>query len=535
MNAIRQHIIHRQIIEVDISKGRSVAVLQDRIRNTWYDRLLPALENLLTALAGEEAIIRIDRLTVDLGEVNEEKLEQQLTTKAIDSIRLQLEEKLRFDTAASDDLRVVPIRKADTDILLHFLANGRLPWWSPVKDLDRLAAAIIEGGTPAAGFAERLFAVIAEPAILRRLRFQFPGKFLCFLAARCIPGFDERSEADPAEALAAYSRRKFTDRQAGYDGDWAGAAQADQETSLPAEGLIGKRLDRGSEPPEAGVVSPNKAPDRVPDGAVASEEAHGDENAVDPMEMAAQPGERTPDAGVGSVNGAGLRDVLPGETQTNDAPAGTLLSGAELFTSSDGSTKGLPSEASAEREGCDSGGANSRKKEKQPIDNGAIYIELAGLVILHPFIRPFFDALGLTEERKFKDETSLHKAVHLLGFLATGETDLQEQRLLLPKLFCGMPLTAPIERTGITTEIEIAEAENLLTHTIAHWKALKNSSAAALREGFLLREGKLTQTDNGWQLDVEKKTLDVLMGSMPWGVSVVKFPWMGSLLFVNWG
>jgi hypothetical protein len=112
---------------------------------------------------------------------------------------------------------------------------------------------------------------------------------------------------------------------------------------------------------------------------------------------------------------------------------------------------------------------------------------------------------------------------------------MQEQRLILPKLLCGMALTDPIERAGIITEEDTAEAENLLTAIISHWKALKNASPAALREAFLQREGRLTQLENGWQLDVEKKTLDILMGSMPWGISVVKYPWMKALLFVNWG
>jgi len=55
-----------------------------------------------------------------------------------------------------------------------------------------------------------------------------------------------------------------------------------------------------------------------------------------------------------------------------------------------------------------------------------------------------------------------------------------------------------------------------------------------LRESFLKRDGILTQKENGWLLQVERKTLDILIDSIPWGYSTVSFSWNEYLIFVEW-
>jgi len=55
-----------------------------------------------------------------------------------------------------------------------------------------------------------------------------------------------------------------------------------------------------------------------------------------------------------------------------------------------------------------------------------------------------------------------------------------------------------------------------------------------LRESFLKRDGILTLKENGWLLQVERKTLDVLIDSIPWGYSTIAFSWNERLIFVEW-
>ncbi|NCG26197.1 MAG: hypothetical protein GWP42_01465, partial [Verrucomicrobiales bacterium] len=56
----------------------------------------------------------------------------------------------------------------------------------------------------------------------------------------------------------------------------------------------------------------------------------------------------------------------------------------------------------------------------------------------------------------------------------------------------------------------------------------------ALREGFLLRDARLLELEESWQLKVEGKTLDILMDGMPWSFGIIKLPWMDKRLIVEW-
>lgn len=163
-----------------------------------------------------------------------------------------------------------------------------------------------------------------------------------------------------------------------------------------------------------------------------------------------------------------------------------------------------------------------------------IYIENAGLVILHPYIKGLFENLKLTENRKFIDSSAQNSGVKILQFLVYGDTDLPENYLVLNKLICGMGVFESVTLKDKITEESKNECEELLQNVIAHWEILKNTSVDGLRETFLQRNGKLTRVDKGWKLKVERKTVDILMDKLPWGIGHIKLPWMSEMMYVDW-
>jgi hypothetical protein len=173
----------------------------------------------------------------------------------------------------------------------------------------------------------------------------------------------------------------------------------------------------------------------------------------------------------------------------------------------------------------------TRKKIKE---EESLYIANCGLVILHPFIPQLFQTLELLDENKKLREELWSRALQLLQFLATGETASHEYDLLLNKILCGIPVDAPVESNVELTETEKNEAIILLQSVIQHWKILKNTSVEGLQQTFLQRQGKLSQTDTGWVLRAEQKTLDILMNQLPWGIGTIKLPWMNYFLNVEW-
>ena len=162
------------------------------------------------------------------------------------------------------------------------------------------------------------------------------------------------------------------------------------------------------------------------------------------------------------------------------------------------------------------------------------YVANAGVILLHPFLSPYFKTAGLVDQGNFVDEAAQQKAVHLLHFLATGQTQAPEYDLLLPRFLCGLPFETPLERFVDISAEEQAEGEKLLTAAIKHWNKLGHTSPDGLREGFLQREGKLEKREAGWYLCVEQKTIDVLLNFLPWNLSMIKLPWLPELLRVEW-
>ena len=164
----------------------------------------------------------------------------------------------------------------------------------------------------------------------------------------------------------------------------------------------------------------------------------------------------------------------------------------------------------------------------------SFFVNNVGLVILHPFLPAFFENLKLRENNKWTSEAAQHQAVWISQFLATGNDELFEFDMVLNKLLCGLkPSEALSEMPEITENIREA-CDELLSEVINHWKSLKNTSPAAIQETFLQRHGKLSKVDHGYLLQVEQHGVDVLLNSLPWGIGLIKIPWMDEILHVEW-
>lgn len=135
---------------------------------------------------------------------------------------------------------------------------------------------------------------------------------------------------------------------------------------------------------------------------------------------------------------------------------------------------------------------------------------------------------------KFVDDQARERSVMLLYYLATGEVEAAEFDLPLQKILCGFPLEQSLATTIKLSKKEKTYSTELLTNVINYWEPLKNTSIAGFRETFLLRNGNLELRENGWLLKVEQKTLDILLGKLPWGFSTIRQPWMENILSVDW-
>jgi hypothetical protein len=177
----------------------------------------------------------------------------------------------------------------------------------------------------------------------------------------------------------------------------------------------------------------------------------------------------------------------------------------------------------------------SRSSGLQELDGSFLWTMGSGVVILHPFLLPLFTELGLVEGKRFTGEEAQQKAVLVLHYLVTGAEAAEEYQLVLQKLLCGLSLESVVRAAVPLTYHEKEECENVLQAVTSHWKPLNHTSVEGLRTSFLQREGQLAPSETGWRLYIEKKTVDVLLDRMPWGISMIKLPWMEGILSVDWG
>ena len=167
-------------------------------------------------------------------------------------------------------------------------------------------------------------------------------------------------------------------------------------------------------------------------------------------------------------------------------------------------------------------------------DPDGLFVPLAGIVLVHPFLPAFFGRLGLLTGGQFPDEATRERAVHLLYHAATGLQHPAEEELPLLKLLCGLDFETPIERELDLNEPERSETRQLLQAVITQWAVLEGSAPDDLRGSFFVRDGKLRRGDMGWNLTVETKTWDILLTKLPWGLSPVMHTWMTEMVWVDW-
>ena len=139
------------------------------------------------------------------------------------------------------------------------------------------------------------------------------------------------------------------------------------------------------------------------------------------------------------------------------------------------------------------------------------------------------------EKGRFSGSQQQWRALHLLHYMATGETGPAEYELALPKILCNWPVQGPVVGSWLITQEEKEEAENVLQSAIDQWKQLRNTTPAGLQVNFLQRNGKLYKKNDKWCLQVETvPAIDLLLDSLPWTISMIKLPWMKELLRVEW-
>ena len=146
----------------------------------------------------------------------------------------------------------------------------------------------------------------------------------------------------------------------------------------------------------------------------------------------------------------------------------------------------------------------------------------------------FFADCKLMQGRKFISKEKQVKAAHLLQYAVDESENSPENELTLNKILCGLDIHQPIERFVELSDSEKQATHKLIRSAVKNWPILKNTSVEGYQQTFLQREGKIIRVDDGWQVIVERKTLDVLLKRLPYSIGMIRQPWMRTTIWVEW-
>ncbi|WP_294304344.1 contractile injection system tape measure protein [uncultured Chryseobacterium sp.] len=171
--------------------------------------------------------------------------------------------------------------------------------------------------------------------------------------------------------------------------------------------------------------------------------------------------------------------------------------------------------------------------QEDAIPDDGQYVLNAGLILIHPFIKTFFEHCDLLDPKTLQ-LLDPELGAHLLHYIATGKTNAPECDMVFEKFLCNIPVHQPISRHVKLSRKHKIQAKNVIESVQHNWNPMKNSSAALLQNEFFQRPGKLTVTDYDYILTVERKTQDILLDKLAWGIGLVKLPWKEKFMYVNW-
>lgn len=525
MSSAQRHVIRRQVVDVAFTGSEADGLaLQREVSDLTRDWLAPALDETFSRAQPNGEHWFLERLDVDIGVFTVDSFRRDFVSAVAASIEGRLASMAKPGAAlAASREQSAPGRGGDMsgetpgaihsgreihrltqaqsvqEALVHFLMTGTLPWWFRLPATQTFEQAVIESTPEPASISRAVMKAIASPVARQRLIRQFSADFLELVLHGISPTAAEAIRQMTVVVVQQRLAMEMQRRALEHIWQLAFTAVASQR-AINVRSLAEEWLRDGSADHNAAeravmirlaqiwleVASSTPPAVKGSSSVNSSSQGHGaseDTNAV--------------------------RDAVHGQT-SNDSAVPARASGSGRSP--------LPARNSDDA------------FIRLDLDDG-IFVDCAGLVLLHPFLSTLFERLDIAADGKL---VAIDRALALLHFLASGAKSAPEYALALPKILCGFALDEPAGAAVEVTPAEEAEANALLVAVIGHWGALGDTSPDALRGTFLMRPGKLATRGDDYLLQVEPQSVDVLLDRLPWSIGAVRLPWMTRLLWVEW-
>lgn len=480
MNLHRHNIIGKQEIQFTFN-GKTDALLLNRQVDAWYkDELFPAVQTVLDKYGSGDKTIRLDELIIDVDIESGNHWQHEMTEKIIS----QLNEQLSVKIDAAQTGATVEMGKGTKfeSVLLFYIENGYLPWFSSVKTKAEFLSEYKKWLTSAENKISNkalLINALVNSTVLERFLTITPHSIIFRFFALLID--NKKTEIKSIENDVHQLLSKSP------------AAYSMHLRSLFFRAVLLEVLKSKSFTTIAVFKAPIKKMLK---------------------QLVLQKKISATFLSVQKVQSKIVADVI------KELPAFFNKRNVKLPVWKS------EFESIGKVENTDVEDTVQKDKNLQ-----VIFISNAGLVILSPFLPVLFERLKITDGNIIADKAL---ALHILFYLTTGKQNPAEFELVLPKVICGIGLSEIIVINKKLTADQKKESDELLSAVINHWSVLKNTSVEGLRSSFLQRDGKLSFADGSWLLQVEQKSYDMLLEQLPWNISMIRHSWMDNLLRTEW-
>lgn len=473
-----QHIIKKQVIDLTLYKKKDAFQIQHLISEHYWREVVPVIEKAFDAASSSNEIISIDTLEIDLGFLTIKDIEKgQLQIEVAKKISEQLNIEINnFSSNQKTSKQAIILNAAEQ--WLFYMQHSYLPW-NVLKINVGWYQKVLEAFATNAIMIGRLRLIIKNKNVVRRIVFQHNEKFLQSL----IETLTAEKQGALTGIINEITELLFFINYKPSDISSFEKKELKQKIWQQALQLIASG---------EGKLSPQKiAFILLRENSISKETIEN----------------------------------LPGSFLFNERLIADVLKQIK---------KAQEDENQNEFKERKSVNKEIENRSAIKIDEDGIFVQYAGLILLHPFLKAFFKNLNLVSDTGFVDVMSHQKALYLLNYFATGNTKPEEHELVIPKILCAWSIEEPVDNNIELMPVELTEADNLLAEVIQQWEVLKGTSVNGLREEFLQRNGKFYTKNENLYLQVESNSIDILLDYLPWSLNIISLPWMRNVLRTEW-
>jgi len=549
----QKHIIKKQIIELNVPIKESAFLIQENIRVLYYDKIIKILDDIFSEICAENEYRFFEKIEINIGRIKLTDFDKEF----FDKLKLQfyelLIEQIKEDKSEKTTKLISPDGKVirtpfitrkqkeefkqsltkmeyHTKLIKHFILTGVLPWWADVDDSDINKILLVTLNTENEEISEFVGSVITSETVQKRLIYQFDVSTVKILLTKLFSQnvakvYEWEKQIiillDYVPELHVHLHKIKGEIQSIRINTLIELSAEDKPSGFYLEHIFEILQSFGIKAIAAIVEKMLETVyhQRVAEIKTKSEIFKSLEKYKETVSLKFTPRK------VEIIKPGGKRITLPKKHEKiQEAEDVYLLREKDIIEPkrriiNEWKEDKLIQDVLAE-------------EEKTDVDQ--LFVSNSGLVLLAPYLMKFFNKLNFIDGDKFINKENQFEAVHVLQFLVTEQEKSPEQMLALNKILCGLDVAFPVPITFKITEEIIFECNNLLRSVIDNWKNLGSTSINGFRESFLRRGGIIEIGQINILLRVENRPYDMLLNSIPWSYTVIKYPWMKKSLYVEW-